>query len=164
MTNHKHCNEVSDLYAVSACEAAYDAADQCHECGRESDYALREDCTGKRYCGACWEELPTCESCGEAGGKVVAVVDADGLPAIACSLCAADFDFDSDVVTEEENDEAATDAGTFDGLMTSEDFYHYQEMLSEIQAERAAERYYEDAGWQEALLDSYVESGFISRY
>ena len=50
------------------------------------------------------------------------------------------------------------------GFMSAEDIYEYEQSLHEIAAERAAERAYEDAGWLEALMDSYVESGFITRY
>lgn len=50
------------------------------------------------------------------------------------------------------------------GLMSSEDYGYYLEAKGEIEAERAVERYYEDRGWQEALMESYVESGFIARF
>jgi hypothetical protein len=55
----------------------------------------------------------------------------------------------------------------WDELMTAaqnEDFDRWIEMRAEQEAENAWLRHDENLGWEEAMLESYLESGLISRY
>lgn len=44
-----------------------------------------------------------------------------------------------------------------DRLMSAEDYSYYLEAKAERDAELAAERYYENRGWMEAMNDEYME-------
>lgn len=56
----------------------------------------------------------------------------------------------------------------WDKLMTADEYAEHFDRMIEMAAEREAEgawlRHAENLGWEEAMLESYVESGFISRY
>lgn len=56
----------------------------------------------------------------------------------------------------------------WDGLLTADEHYELLAAMDEHRAEMLTEgawlRHAESLGWEEAMLDSYVESGLMLRY
>ena len=65
-------------------------------------------------------------------------------------------------------DEATELLNAPDGLMSAEDYWEYSNAAETYKAEHAAEtawlRAAENFGWEEVLMESYVESGLMARW
>jgi hypothetical protein len=62
-------------------------------------------------------------------------------------------------ISEEENEQLSQEASKSDGLLDDEEFDALCEHRAEMSSETAWVRHAESLGWEEALLDSLIESG-----
>ena len=62
-------------------------------------------------------------------------------------------------ISKEENEQLSQEVSKSDGLLDDQQFYDHCEHQSEMFAETAWVRHTESLGWEEAWLESLIESG-----